>query len=63
MIAATIQPGPGMKAHTAAATPAAAPAAKATLPAQMKLHFRCKSRSVAANAPLNFTLLWDSTLT
>lgn len=31
MIAATIQPGPGMKAHTAAATPAA----KATLPAQV----------------------------
>jgi len=28
-----------MKAHTAAATPAAAPAAKATLPAQGMLNF------------------------
>ena len=36
MIAATIQPGPGMNAHTAVATPAAALAAKATLTARMK---------------------------
>lgn len=35
-IAATSQPGPRMKAHTAADTAAAVPAAKATQPAQVQ---------------------------
>ena len=36
MMAAISQPGPGIKAHTGTATPAAVPAAKVTLTARMK---------------------------